>query len=76
MLRIADMTELPLSWLKLGERSGEIALGSIARPWKRAPSACFRSMTVPFDKAAISRFLARKRIRVGCAPGGSSETKR
>jgi hypothetical protein len=41
-LRIADMTEPPLSWLKLGERPGrEIVLGQIARPWQRGGERMF-----------------------------------
>jgi carbon monoxide dehydrogenase subunit G len=35
-LRIADLTEPPLSWLELGEQPGrEVVLGQIARPWQR-----------------------------------------
>ena len=41
-LRIADMTEPPLSWLELGERPGrEVVLGQIARPWQRGGQRIF-----------------------------------
>ena len=41
----------------------------------RAPERSAASTTtVPRDIAAISRLRARNRTRVGCAPGGNSET--
>ena len=43
----------------------------------RAPDRNAASTTtVPLESAAINRFRARNRIRVGRAPGGSSETRR
>jgi hypothetical protein len=51
-LRIADMTEPPMSWLKLGERPGrEVVLGQIARPWQRRSERIF-----PVDAEEFRRF--------------------
>lgn len=62
-LRIADMTEPPLSWLKLGERPGrEIVLGQIARPWQRGGERMF-----PISVEEFRRFGR---------PGSGSPTRR
>ena len=43
----------------------------------RAPErAAASTMIVAPPRAAIRRFRARKRIRVGCSPGGYSDTSR
>jgi hypothetical protein len=66
-LRIVDMTEPPLSWLKLGERPGrEVVLGQIARPWQRGAERIFPVDAEEFRRGDRTGYA---KIVLTCRPG-------
>ena len=69
---IGGIAAVVVFWLRRGmdEVSGRIA--DLSR--EIADLAAASTITVPGVIAAIRRFRAKKRTRVGCSPGASSET--